>query len=138
MPTGSRILKSATKIAIGDMDTKVTLYERKQSAPVNTKYQLHLQEIGKPWTMWEVKGNGVQIFDGTNLLGTATDIFTMYYIEKVAKKTDCGTLFIEYDNSLYKCLTVKTLDKRCREFMTLYCCEQGKTSADKKSGVNIL
>ena len=138
MPTGNRILKSATKIAIGDMDTKVTLCECKQSAPMNTKYQLHLQEIGKPWTMWEVKGNGVQIFDGTNLLGTATDIFTMYYIEKVAKKTDCGTLFIEYDNSLYKCFTVKTLDKRCREFMTLYCCEQGKTSADKKSGVNIL
>ena len=138
MPTGSRILKSATKIAIGDMDTKVTLYERKQSAPLNTKYQLHLQEIGKPWTMWEVKGSGVQIFDGTNLLGTATDIFTMYYIEKVAKKTDCGTLFIEYNNSLYKCLSVKTLDKRCREFMTLYCCEQGKTTADKKSGVNIL
>lgn len=139
MPTGSRILKSATKIAIGDMDTKVILYERKQTAPLNTKYQLHLEEIGKLWTMWQVKGNGVQIFDGTNLLGVATDIFTMYYIEKVAKKTDCGTLFIGYDNSLYKCLSVKTLDKKNKEFMTLYCCEQGTTLADRaKTGVNIL
>ena len=135
MPTGSRITKKPTLISIGDMDTKITIYERNQKAPLNTKYRLNLQKIDDVWTMWEVVA-GVQIFDGTNLLGTATDIFTMYYIEKIAKKVDCGTVFIEYDNSLYKVLQVKPTDKKNKVFMQLFCIEQGK--ADQKTGVNIL
>lgn len=134
MPTGSRILKKPTKISIGDMDTKVTLYERNQSAPLNTKYRLNLAKIDDVWTMWEVTA-GTQIFDGTNLLGTASDIFTMYYIDKVAKKNSCGTLFIEYDNELYEVIQVKPLDKKNKIFMQLFTNQKGK---NEKTGVNIL
>lgn len=134
MPTGNRMLKAPTLICIGDMDTKIKIYERNQKAPLVTKYRLNLELLGTVWTKWEVK-NGVQIFDGTNIVGTATDIFTMYYNQKIAKKVDCGTVFIEYDNSLYKVLQVKPTDKKNKVFMQLLCVEQGK---DVKTGVNIL
>lgn len=135
MPTGSRMLKSSTLICVGDMNTKVKLYERNQKAPLDKKYRLNLELISTPWTKWEVK-NGVQIFDGTNIVGTATDIFTMYYNEKVVKKVACGTIFIEYDESLYKVLQVKPTDKKNKIFMQLLCTEQGKS--ENKTGVNIL
>lgn len=133
MPTGSRILKKATNICIGDMGTKVKLYQRSQKAPLNTKYGLQLELICSPYAMWETTA-GREIFDGVNIIGTATDVFTLYYMEKLVKKTDCGSIFIEYDNTLYKCLLIKPTDKKNKIFMQLYCVENGTT----KRGVNVL
>ena len=134
MPTGTRIRKSPTLIGIGDMDTKVVLYQRNQKAPLNTKYRLNLEEICKPWAMWQVT-DGTQIFDGTNLLGTATDLFIMYYIDKVAKKNECGTIFIEFDGELYEVIKIEPTDKKNKIFMKLYAVQKGK---NVKTGVNIL
>ena len=135
MPNGNRITKKATKISIGDMDTKVILYERSQKAPMNVKYKLQLSQLGSVWSMTE-SINGVDIFDGSNnLVGTATDVFSMYYIDRIAKKDDCGTIYVEYDGRLYEVLRVRVLDKKNKEFMSLYCVEKGK---NVKTGVNIL
>ena len=132
MSVSSRFRKKTTKLCLGDLDTVVNIYKRNLKVPKDVKYNLNIELIRENvWVMWDVKENGVELFDGVNQsIGTATDIIKLHYDKDFRTDFD----YIELDGKLYEVLLSDWLDTRCKEFIVLYCVMKG----DKNKKVNIL
>lgn len=131
MVSSARRSRGSSRIALGDMDTLINIYERNQTAPTDVKYGLKLALIRQDvWSMNEVATSGVEIFDGANqFVNTATDFFTIHNDPAIRSR-----MFVEVEDILYEILRVRDYDKRNKEFITLMCVFKGS----KEVPVNLL
>ena len=76
------------------------------------------QEVETVWAMIETK-SGVEIFDGTNIVGVATHFFYIRFIPNITFKN-----FINFKQQFFAILDVQNLDER-NEFYLLRCSLRG-------------
>ena len=120
MPVCKRIVRKNRKICIGDMRERIQINIRTLKAPVDgsVDFSETFQEVETVWAMVETK-TGVEIFDGTNLLGVATHFFYIRFLADID-----FTNWIKFKNQFFDILDVQNLEER-DEFYLLRCSLRG-------------
>lgn len=116
------------KLCIGDLRKKITVYDR-SIKPAETSSEFENSQTFSNaviyWCAIETK-TGVEIFDGSNLLGSATHIFYIKYVESINTENT-----IKWNNKYYTVLQVDNVNEE-NEYLAIFCSERGTTS----NGVN--
>ena len=117
------------RICLGDLNRQVTLKTRAIDTPDTPTDYDYDQEFTTLATVWAAiqTMSGKDLFDGVNMIGTATHIFYIKYRSDVTAET-----MIEYQSKNYRILRTEDLDQN-NEFMALYCALRG----DKTINVNL-
>lgn len=120
MPKCVRIKRKSRKICIGDMREQIQINIRTIKAPVDgsVDFAEAFQEVETVFAMVETK-TGVEIFDGTNLLGVATHFFYIRFISDID-----FTHWVRFKDQFFDILDVQNLEER-NEFYLLRCSLRG-------------
>jgi len=120
MPTCKRIVRRSRKICIGDMRERIQINLNTIKAPVDgsVDFSEAFKEIEIVWAMLETK-SGVEIFDGTNIIGIATHFFYIRFLPNVNFKN-----WIRFKEQFFVILDVENLEER-DEFYLLRCSLRG-------------
>ena len=121
MTVCKRISITKKKICIVDLKHKVKVQTRAIVPPEGVDYSQLLTDVKLAWAALQTK-KGVEIFDGTNIIGIATHYF---YVRIIADVTFVN--FVEYKDKKYRILDVQNLDED-DEFLLLRCTERGESS----------
>ena len=128
MPICKRIKRKSRKICIGDMREQVEINISTITAPVDGSVDFDevFQKIETVFALIETK-TGVEIFNGTNLIGVATHFIYIRFIPNFD-----FTNWIRFKNQLFDILDVQNLEER-DEFYLLRCSLRG----DDKKKINL-
>ncbi|GAH16987.1 unnamed protein product [marine sediment metagenome] len=122
-----RITKKASKVCIGDLNKKILLYDRNiKASSTDTKFDEDLDNVISVWSM--IKTNsGKDIFDGTEIIGSATHEFYIRYRTDLTNES-----WLEYNSNYYNILSFENLNEES-DFLKLNCAIRG----DKTKKVNL-
>jgi len=125
MPKCEQIRRKNRAVCIGDMRDKIVIQVRTITSPSSdgVDFTEVFNTDKTVWAMVETK-NGVEIFDGTNLLGVATHYFYIRYIENLTAES-----WIKFKSKYFDILDIQNLEER-DEFMLIRCNERGVTSKE--------
>jgi len=123
MPKCQRVQRKNRAVCIGDMRDKIILQSRSITAPSANGSDMTESFVTTKtvWSLVETR-QGIEIFDGTNLIGVATHYFYIRYVSGLTAET-----WIQFKSKYYDILDVQNLEER-NEFMLLRCSERGTTS----------
>jgi SPP1 family predicted phage head-tail adaptor len=124
MPRCVKIRRPKREVCIGDLRDKVVIQTRAITAPIANSVDLGETFSGDQtvWAMIKTK-NGVQVFDGTNIVGVATHEIYIRFITGVTFQS-----WLTFKSKKYDILDVQNLEER-DEFYLLRCSLRG-TEAD--------
>jgi len=114
------------RLCLGDLNKKIKLLKRKIVSPDNIDeydYQQDFIETIEVWASIQTI-SGKDMFDGSELIGTATHIFYLKYID-----IDSNDWMIEYKNKFYRIYLVDNMDEN-DEFLKLYCSVRGDINSE--------
>lgn len=119
----NRIKANNRKICIGDLKHRINVQARIISPPAagGVDYQLSLLQMIELQAMIQTK-RGVEIFDGTNLLGVATHYFYIRYMPDLSIAD-----IVEYNGIVYTILDIENLDEQ-NDFILLRCSKRGASN----------
>ena len=111
------------KICPGDMNARITIQSRAITAPSASGSDL-IETFATTNTVWAAikTVQGVEIFDGSNVVAIATHYFYIRYISGLTAES-----WIQYNSKYYDIIDIQNLEER-DEFMLLRCSERGTTS----------
>ena len=120
MPKCVQIRRKHRKVCVGDMRDKIIIETRSIIAPVSgsVDFTESFTDTKTVFAMVETK-TGVEIFDGTNLLGIATHLFYIRFIANITFQN-----WITFKNQKFDILDVQNLEER-DEFYLLRCSLRG-------------
>ena len=123
MPICQKIRRKKQQICIGDMRERIQINIRTIKAPVDgsVNFSEFFQEVETVWAMVETK-QGVEIFDGTNLIGVASHFFYIRFLPDID-----FTNWIKFKSQFFDILDVQNLEER-DEFYLLRCSLRGDES----------
>lgn len=123
MPKCQPIRRRNRNICIGDMRDKIALQSRTIVAPSAGGSDMTESFVTTKtvWSLVETR-QGVEIFDGTNMLGVATHYFYIRYSAGLTAET-----WIQFKSKYYDILDIQNLEER-DEFILLRCNERGTIS----------
>lgn len=123
MPECKRIKRKSRKICLGDMREQIEINIRAIKAPVDgsVDFSEAFQKVETVWAMVETK-TGVEIFDGTNLLGVATHFMYIRFLADID-----FTNWVKFKSQYFDILDVQNLEER-DEFYLLRCSLRGDDS----------
>ena len=92
------------KICYGDLNKKIKLQMRSLTEPDDAGEYDYTQEFSNERTVWAAVQtiSGKDIFDGTNVIGTATHVFYIKYISELTSED-----MIEWQSEKYRILEKK-------------------------------
>lgn len=124
MPKCVQIRRKKRQVCIGDLRDRVNIQTRSIAVPVAGSVDLGETFVcdSTVWAMVETK-NGVQVFDGTNIIGVATHNIYIRFICDVTFEN-----WLTFKGRNYDILDVQNLEER-DEFYLLRCSLRG-TEAD--------
>ena len=119
-----KIQVNRTQVCIGDMNRQITLHTR---SITGLSDGVDFDEtLSAPTVVWAaiqtIKGE--DIFDGTNVIGTATHNFFIRAINTLTAET-----WLEYNGEYYDVLDIQNYEER-NQFMVLRCSVRGDTSKE--------
>ncbi len=111
------------KVCIGSMKHKIKINVRTLTPPSDDSVDFDevLSSEKEVWSAVETS-RGIEVFDGTNLIGVATHLF---YIRALAGQT--AESWVEFKGSYYRILDVQNFQEDDR-FQVLRCVVRGDTS----------
>ena len=111
------------KVCFGDLNRKIKLYIRTLTAPDDSGEVDYEQTFSGERTVWSSvqTSSGKDIFDGTNMIGTASHFFYIKYISGLTSED-----MVEWQSENYRILRLENLDEN-NEYMKLYCSLRGTT-----------
>jgi hypothetical protein len=121
--TCKTIKRKTTKVCIGGMRHKIKINVRTLTPPSDDSVDFGevLSEEKEVWTQIDTS-RGVEVFDGTNLIGVATHLF---YIRALTGQT--AEDWVEFKGSYYDILDVQNFQEDDR-FQVLRCNLKGSTN----------
>lgn len=115
MSCNRRIKQKPDKVCIGSRSSRITIYDRDITpSSTGTGFSEELSGAIYPWAMVKTI-SGKDIFDGVNVLGTATHEFYIRYNSSVTAAN-----WIEYNSEYYDILSTENLNGK-GEFLKLFC-----------------
>jgi len=109
-------------ICIGDLNKQIQIDIKSLTAPeTNFDYGQSFSGTKTVWAAVQTT-NGVEIFDGVNIVGTASHLFYIRYDSDITFAN-----YLEYSNEKYKILETENLNQR-NEFLLLKCVLRGNES----------
>lgn len=124
MSACKKIPKKPSKICTGDLNKRVTLYVRNIVDPEGGSVDYN-EDFTNPQTLWaridtvSNVGGGVQIFDGANVVDTASHLIYIRFIPNVTFQE-----YLDYDARRFRIIDVTNLNEE-DEFLLLRCTERG-------------
>ena len=105
------------KVCYGDLNRKIVIETRSIKPPSDDDDFDYGQEFTESQTVWATvqTTSGKDIFDGANMIGTATHLFFIKYISGLTSES-----MITWQNEKYRILRLENLDEN-NEFVKLYC-----------------
>lgn len=119
-----KVIKPDTfKVCIGSMNTQIKIFDRTLTAPAtdDTNFDEVLSNEIEVWAAVKTS-SGIEVFDGTNLIGIATHFFYIRFITGLTSES-----WIEYKSSYYRILDIQNYQE-ADEFMILRCVIRGATT----------
>jgi len=112
------------RVCFGDLNRKIKIKSRTITAPDESDEFDYEQTFGTPVTKWAAvqTSSGKDIFDGTNMIGTATHFFFLKFVSGLTSES-----MVEWRNENYRVLRIENLDEN-DEYMKLYCALRGVTA----------
>lgn len=112
------------RIYFGDLNRKITIHTRSITAPDEPSDYDYSQTYSGAQIVWAAvqTTSGKDIFDGTNMIGTATHIFYVKYISGLTSES-----MIEWQSEKYRILRIENLDEN-NEYMAIYSVLRGTIS----------
>lgn len=119
-----KIKINRTQVCIGDMNRRITLHIRSITGLSDgVDFDETLSDSTVVWAALQtIKGE--DIFDGTNVIGTATHNFFVRAISTLTAET-----WLEYNGEYYDVLDIQNYEER-NLFMVLRCSVRGDTSKE--------
>jgi SPP1 family predicted phage head-tail adaptor len=107
-------------VCIGDMRDKITVQVRSITPPAagGVDFTEVFTEDKTIWAMVETR-SGVEIFDGTNLVGVATHYFYIRYLSNLTAES-----WVKFKSKYFDILDIQNFEER-DDFMLLRCNERG-------------
>lgn len=121
MPSCRKIKKKADLICTGDLDKRITIFVRDITVPVGGSVD-YGESFSVPTTVWamiETLSKGVQIFDGANVVDTASHNIYIRYRPAVTFEN-----YLDYEGRRFRILNTENLNERNR-YIKLQCTERG-------------
>lgn len=121
MPNCVKIKPKPYKVCTGDLNKRVTLYVRNITDPQggSVDYGETFLTPVVVWAMVDTLTKGLQIFDGTNVIGEATHLFYIRYLPSITFE-----LYLDYNSRRFRIIDVQNIGER-DETIVLRCTERG-------------
>jgi SPP1 family predicted phage head-tail adaptor len=118
-----RVEPKRKKVPIGKMKHKIQIFNKDISSPFGNSIDFgqDLTPVASPYVMIRTI-TPKEIFDGVNLVGTATHEFHTRYNANITSE-----MWIMYDNKFYDIISIQD-DDGYKEFMILNVNERGSSS----------
>lgn len=121
MSCNRRIKQKADKVCIGSLNSRIIIYDRDITAS-STSSVSYTETLSGAVTVWAMVRTitGKDIFDGVNVIGTATHEFYIRYRDGIT-----AAKWVEYNSKYYDILSVENLNEE-NGFLKLNCNIRGE------------